>query len=152
MTPDDESGGTAADPPFTEAPLAEFANELSAAAEDAAQMLASRVEHAGAAPASAFETEASLSIQNILRIPVTMKVVVGSATLPVADLKNLKKGDTVPLNRRVGESVDIIVNGQIVARGTLVIVDDESAQLGVSLKEIVDASTPGGPLNAARRQ
>ena len=152
MIPDEESGDTVADPPFMEAPLAEFAHELSAAAEDAAQVLSSRDNQVGSAAIAELEREQSLSIHNILRIPVTMKVVVGSATLPVSELKRLKKGDTVPLDRRAGESVDIVVNGQIVARGTLVIVDEESARLGVSLKEIVDAPSTSGHSNVARHR
>ena len=151
MTPDDESGTAEGDPPFTEAPLAEFAKELSAAAEDAAEVLAIRDDQSVGAPAEDGSGQ-SLSLQNILRIPVTMKVVVGSATLPVSDLKRLMKGDTVPLDRRVGESVDVVVNGQIVARGTLVILDDESSRLGVSLNEIVDASASGRQFSPARHR
>jgi flagellar motor switch protein FliN/FliY len=117
--------------------IAEFATELSASAEDALQTFANRQDYSvGDTQSKAAEQQ--LNLQTIMRIPVTMKVVVGSVTMPVAELKKLKKGDTVALDRRVGEAVDVVVNGQILARGMLVIVDGDSAKLGVSLKEIVE--------------
>jgi flagellar motor switch protein FliN/FliY len=36
----------------------------------------------------------------------------------------------------VGEPVDIIVNGRVIARGEIVVVEDDNARLGVSLTEI----------------
>ena len=37
----------------------------------------------------------------------------------------------------VGEPVDVVVNGRIVARGEVVIVEDDNSRFGVSLTEIV---------------
>jgi flagellar motor switch protein FliN/FliY len=122
---------------LAEPEIAEFATELSAAAEDALQTMTSRREYVGGG-AEGQSVDHHLNLQTILRIPVTMKVVVGSVVLPVSELKKLKKGDTIPLDRRVGEPVDIVVNGQVLARGLLVIVDGDEARLGVSLKEIVE--------------
>ena len=56
------------------------------------------------------------NVDAILRIPVTMQVVLGSATIPVANLMKLGRGAVVPLDHRVGEPVDVVVNGRIVAR------------------------------------
>ena len=42
-----------------------------------------------------------------------------------------------PLDHRVGEPVDVVVNGRIVARGEVVIVEDDNSRFGVSLTEIV---------------
>jgi flagellar motor switch protein FliN/FliY len=95
--------------------------------------------------------DGSIDIQTIMRIPVTMKVVVGSATLPVSDLKNLRTGETISLNRRVGEPVDVVVNGQVLARGVLVIIDKETSQLGISLTEVVEAGGSLSASSAARR-
>ena len=77
------------------------------------------------------------SIDTILRIPVNMQVVLGSATMPVANLMKLGRGQVVALDHRVGEPVDIVVNGRIIARGEVVVVDDDSSRFGVSLTEIV---------------
>lgn len=77
------------------------------------------------------------SIDTILRIPVEMQVVLGSATMPVANLMKLGRGQVVALDQRVGEPVDIVVNGRVIARGEVVVVDDDSSRFGVSLTEIV---------------
>jgi flagellar motor switch protein FliN/FliY len=73
----------------------------------------------------------------ILGIPVSVQVVLGGATMPVADLMKLSRGAIVPLNHRVGQPVDVVVNGRIIARGEMVVVDEEGSRLGVSLTEIV---------------
>lgn len=74
---------------------------------------------------------------SILRIPVVLQVVLGSATMPVANLMKLGRGQVVALDHRVGEPVDIVVNGRVIARGEVVVVDDDSSRFGVSLTEIV---------------
>ena len=81
------------------------------------------------------------TIETILRIPVNLQVVLGSATMPVSHLMKLGRGQVVALDHRVGEPVDIVVNGRIIARGEVVVVDDDSSRFGVSLTEIVG---PGG--------
>ena len=80
------------------------------------------------------------SIDTILRIPVDLQVVLGSATMPVANLMKLGRGQVVALDHRVGEPVDIVVNGRIIARGEVVVVDDDSSRFGVSVTEIVGPS------------
>ena len=77
------------------------------------------------------------NVDSILRIPVVMQVVLGSATMPVANLMKLGRGQVVALDHRVGEPVDIVVNGRVIARGEVVVVDDDSSRFGVSLTEIV---------------
>lgn len=77
------------------------------------------------------------SIDSILRIPVVMQVVLGSATMPVANLMKLGRGQVVALDHRIGEPVDIVVNGRTIARGEVVVVDDDTSRFGVSLTEIV---------------
>ncbi len=73
----------------------------------------------------------------ILRIPVTVQVVLGSARMPVAHLMKLGRGAVVALDQRVGEPVNVVVNGRIVARGEVVVVDEDNSRFGVSLTEIV---------------
>ncbi|WP_026605784.1 flagellar motor switch protein FliN [Methylocapsa acidiphila] len=73
----------------------------------------------------------------ILRIPVDVQVVLGSATMPVSNLLKLGRGAVVPLDHRVGEPVDVVVNGRLIARGEIVVVEDDNSRFGVSLTEIV---------------
>lgn len=77
------------------------------------------------------------NLDSILRIPVMIQVVLGNATMPVASLMNLGRGAIIPLDHRVGEPVDIVVNGRVIARGEVVLVEDDNSRFGVSLTEIV---------------
>ncbi|MCJ2083933.1 flagellar motor switch protein FliN [Methylobacterium sp. J-090] len=99
------------------------------------------------APASAPAAEARIgdtrNIDSILRIPVLIQVVLGSATMPVADLMKLGRGAIVSLDHRVGEPVDVTVNGRVVARGEIVVVEEDNSRFGVSLTEIVGPAESG---------
>ena len=90
---------------------------------------------------AAEETSRLTNLEPILRIPVTVQVLLGSATMPVADLMKLGRGAVIPLDHRVGEPVEVVVNGRIVARGAVVVVEDENSRFGVSLTEIVGGNT-----------
>ncbi len=81
------------------------------------------------------------NLDSILRIPVQIQVVLGNATMPVASLMNLGRGAIIPLDHRVGEPVDIVVNGRVIARGEVVVVEDDNSRFGVSLTEIVGPPT-----------
>ena len=81
----------------------------------------------------------------ILSIPVTVQVVLGSTSLPVSGLMKLARGAIVSLDQRVGDPVDVVVNGTVIARGEIVVVDDSSQRFGVSLLEVV----AGGGLKTA---
>ena len=73
----------------------------------------------------------------ILSIPVTVQVVLGSTSLPVAGLMKLARGAIVSLDQRVGDPVDVVVNGAVIARGEIVVADEASQRFGVSLLEVV---------------
>ncbi|KAB0264326.1 flagellar motor switch protein FliN [Microvirga brassicacearum] len=86
------------------------------------------------------------NLDSILRIPVMIQVVLGKATMPVASLMNLGRGAIIPLDHRVGEPVDIVVNGRVIARGEVVVVEDDNSRFGVSLTEIV--GPPASEINS----
>ena len=80
----------------------------------------------------------------ILKIPVTVQVVLGSTSMPVASLMKLGRGAVISLDQRVGEAVNVVVNGRVVARGEVVVVDEDNSRFGVSLTEIVTSSNSDG--------
>jgi flagellar motor switch protein FliN len=92
---------------------------------------------AAAAPSATPSAEEGRNIDGILRIPITLQVVLGSASMPVANLLKLGRGAVVPLDHRVGEPVDVVVNGRVVARGEVVVVEDDTSRFGVSLTEVL---------------
>ena len=55
--------------------------------------------------------------------------------MPGKLIDHTDRGAVVEIDRKVGEAVEVHVNNRIVARGEVVIVDDE--RLGVTLTEIV---------------
>jgi len=81
------------------------------------------------------------NLDAILRIPVVVQVILGQATMPVANLMKLGRGAVVPLDHRIGAPVDVVVNGRVIARGEVVVLEDDNARFGVSLTEI--AGPPG---------
>jgi flagellar motor switch protein FliN/FliY len=62
------------------------------------------------------------------------------ASMPVASLLKLGRGALIPLDRKIGEPVDVVVNGRVVARGEVVVMDDDPSRLGISLTEVVGPS------------
>ncbi len=112
------------------------AEETGAAPAMAAQA-AAPVAEAAAPEAAPVEVGDQLNLDAVMRIPVNIQVVLGSATMQVANLMKLRRGAVVQLDHRVGEPVDVVVNGRVVARGEVVIVEDDNSRFGVSLTEIV---------------
>ena len=56
----------------------------------------------------------------------------------------LGRGAIGPLDHRVGEPVDVVVNGRVIARGEVVVVEDDNSRFGVSLTEIVGPAAADG--------
>lgn len=79
----------------------------------------------------------------IMNIPVDVQIVLGSAEMPVSELMALQKGSTVALNRRIGEPVDVVVNGRKIASGEITVLDNDPSRFGIKLTQIIDA-TKGG--------
>ena len=80
-------------------------------------------------------------LEAVYDIPVQVSAVLGRATMQVSQLLKLGRGAVVELDRKLGEAVDIYVNNRLVARGEVVMVDDN--RLGVTMTEIVKAERTG---------
>jgi flagellar motor switch protein FliN/FliY len=76
----------------------------------------------------------NLDLSMILDVPVRVSVEVGRRDMRVEDLLRLTQGSVVELNRMAGEPVDVLVNGMPVARGEVIVVEDNFA---VRLTEVV---------------
>lgn len=117
--------------------LQEFAAELTMSPQELAAS-ASAAQGEARAPDPA--RTASGNMDMIMRIPVSVRVVLGSATMPVSSLAKLGRGAVIPLDRRVGEPVDVVVNGRIIARGEVVVMDEGSNRFGLKLTEVIGPS------------
>lgn len=109
----------------------------------AAAEIASIGDHAGEAGSKGGDSGGRpRHLETVMQIPVSVKIVLGSATMPVANVLKLGRGSVVPLDRKVGEPVDVVVNGRVVARGEVVVLDEDSSRFGVSLTEVLGTTTP----------
>lgn len=76
----------------------------------------------------------------IMEIPVDVQIVLGSTEMPVSELMALQKGSTVALDRKIGEPVDVVVNGRKIAAGEVTVLDSDPSRFGIKLTHIVDSS------------
>jgi flagellar motor switch protein FliN/FliY len=72
----------------------------------------------------------------IMNIPVEVRIVLGSTEMAVSELMALQRGSTVALNRRIGEPVDMMVNGRQIARGEIIVLENDPSRFGIRLTEI----------------
>lgn len=86
-------------------------------------------------PGAAFRASANSNV--IMNIPVEVQIVLGSTEMPVSELMALQKGSTVALNRRIGEPVDVVVNGRKIARGEITVLESDPSRFGIRLTEII---------------
>ena len=89
---------------------------------------------------SAASTAAAGNNSVIFGIPVEVQIVLGSTEMPVSELMALQKGSTVALDRRIGEPVDVVVNGRRIARGEITVLESDPSRFGIRLTEIVAAT------------
>jgi flagellar motor switch protein FliN/FliY len=76
----------------------------------------------------------SLSLELILDIPLTLSVEIGRTEMPIQRLLQLTQGAVIELDKMVGEPMDVLVNGTLIAQGEVVVIDD---QFGIRLTQIV---------------
>jgi flagellar motor switch protein FliN/FliY len=77
-------------------------------------------------------------LQRLHNVPVELAVEIGRTTMTIGETLALGPGSIVSLNRLAGEPVDLLVNGRPIARGEVVVVDEE---FGLRVTEIVSVST-----------
>ena len=69
----------------------------------------------------------------VKNVKVTLSVYLGDSEISVSDLFDLKDGSLLELNRDINAPVDIKHDGNVIARGELVAIDDN---FGVRITEI----------------
>lgn len=73
-------------------------------------------------------------LQALAEVEMAVTAELGRCRMPVAELLNLVPGAVVELDRTAGTPIDLLVNGTLIARGEVVVVDEE---YGVRITEIV---------------
>lgn len=75
----------------------------------------------------------------LVDVAVEVSVELGRARVTLGEAMALGPGAVVPLDRTAGQPVDLLVNGQLVARGEVVVVDDV---YGLRITEAVTEVSP----------
>jgi flagellar motor switch protein FliN/FliY len=70
----------------------------------------------------------------ILDIPVTLSMEIGRTHISIRNLLQLNQGSVVELDRLAGESMDVLVNGTLVAHGEVVVVNEK---FGIRLTDVI---------------
>lgn len=74
------------------------------------------------------------NISLILDVPMTLTVELGRTTQLVQDILGLGEGSIIELDKLAGEPVDLLVNGKLIAKGEVVVIDEN---FGVRVTDIV---------------
>lgn len=70
----------------------------------------------------------------ILDVPLEVSVELGRVKMLINDLLQLGQGSIIELRKLAGEPVEVLVNGRLIARGEVVMVDDK---FGVRLTDVI---------------
>ncbi len=82
----------------------------------------------------AAESAAGPSVNMIMDLEVDLSAELGRTAMLIRDLMELHPGSIIELRKVVGEPVDLLANGKVIARGEVVVVDES---FGVRVTEVV---------------
>jgi flagellar motor switch protein FliN/FliY len=78
--------------------------------------------------------EQAQNLDLIMSVPLEITVEIGRAKRKVQDILSFAKGSLVVLDKLAGDQVDLFVNGKCIARGEVVVIDDN---FGIRIGEIL---------------
>ncbi len=79
-------------------------------------------------------------LRRLSAVPVDLSVEMGRTRMTVGETLELRQGSIITLNRMAGEPVDLLVNGTAIARGEVVVIDE---QFGLRVTEVLGQASPG---------
>ncbi len=85
-------------------------------------------------------------LRRLSEVPVDLTVEIGRTRLTVGETLELRQGSIVSLNRMAGEPVDLLVNGTPIARGEVVVIDE---QFGLRVTDVLGGAAAGEAAKAA---
>jgi flagellar motor switch protein FliN/FliY len=75
-----------------------------------------------------------VQLDAILDVPVTISMEIGRTQITIRNLLQLNQGSVVELDRLAGEPMDVLVNGTLIAKGEVVVVNEK---FGIRLTDII---------------
>ncbi|MDA3888299.1 MAG: flagellar motor switch protein FliN [Allgaiera sp.] len=91
-------------------------------------------------PSEMSKTIRAIKNSSIDAVKVTMTVELGRVSMSIKDLRQTRQGTVIPLDRAVGDPIDIRANGSLIARGE--VVATEGNKYGIRVTEIVGPDDP----------
>lgn len=85
------------------------------------------------APGSALNANLDL----IMDIPIDVEIVLGTSRMQVSGLMSLEEGATIALDKKIGEPVEIMVNGRRIGKGEITVLENDDTRFGVRLTEVL---------------
>ena len=79
-------------------------------------------------------TERAREIDFLYDVELELSVVLGTNRMLIRELLQLQSGSVVELSKLAGESLDVMINDKVIARGEAVVVNEK---FGIRLTEIV---------------
>lgn len=74
-------------------------------------------------------------MESLSQIKLNIEVVLGSTKMPLKTVLELHSGSVVALDKLAGEPIELVANGTLIAKGELVLVDDN---FGIRILEVVN--------------
>ena len=72
----------------------------------------------------------------LMEVPMNVCVEIGKTKKKMKEIMNFSQGTIIPIDKQAGAPVDITVNGQLIARGDVIVIDDN---FGVRITELVNS-------------
>lgn len=88
---------------------------------------------------------AQVDLSRLSDIPMELSVEIGRTHMTVGETLDLRVGSVVTLERLAGETADLLVNGSAIARGEVVVIDE---QYGLRVTEILDTESESAHADA----
>ena len=97
------------------------------------------------APQASTAVGSDADLSRLSDIPMELSVEIGRTHMTVGETLDLRVGSVVTLERLAGETADLLVNGTAIARGEVVVIDE---QYGLRITEILDGQSDSQSANA----
>jgi flagellar motor switch protein FliN/FliY len=80
------------------------------------------------------------NLELIMSVPIQITVELGKTRKKIKDIAELTVGNIVELNRQAGDQVDVVANGRLIAKGDVVVVDDNYSVRITEIIKVKEAS------------
>ena len=80
------------------------------------------------------DDENPVNFDVIMDVPVNISMEIGRTAINIRNLLQLNQGSIVELDRLAGEPLDVLVNGTLIARGEVVVINEK---FGIRLTDVI---------------